>query len=84
LEPVNESIRGRKTVLILELLTTILIPFILFVLFSGMELSVWFKIFIPILFFFMEIGAVLVVQFAFSKSMGAISLYSNGLGPPRA
>ena len=84
LDPVNESLRGRKITLIVDLLITILMPIVVFIIFSGIDLSVWFKIYFPILLVFMGIASDLTVQYMFSKSMGAISLYSNGFEPPKA
>ena len=83
LEPVDESLRGKRIVLIVQTIWTVLIPIFLFVFFSGLDLPDWMKYF-PILLFFMELGADFVVQFPFSRSMGPINLYSNGLEPPRA
>jgi hypothetical protein len=84
LEPVEESVRGKKRILYLYAADTVIFPIIIGMIFYYLGFSEFFTIVFPIILFFMEIVADLVVQYGFSRSMGPINIYSAGIEPPQA
>ena len=84
LEPVEESVRGKKRILYLYAADTVVFPIIIGMIFYYLGFSEFFTIYFPIILFFMEIVADLVVQYGFSRSMGPINIYSAGIEPPQA
>ncbi len=84
LEPVEESFRGKKRILYLYAADTVVFPIIIGVVFYYLGYSEFFTIYFPIILFFMEIVADLVVQYGFSRLMGPINIYSAGIEPPQA
>jgi hypothetical protein len=84
LEPVDESVRPKKRIFLIETFMIFLLPIIVFIVLSGTQLADWITILVPIFLAFGETISVFLLQYVFSSSMGIVILHSNGLEPPRA
>lgn len=84
LEPVEESNRGKRMLLYYYAADIVVFPIIIGVVFYYLGYSEFFTIYFPIILFFMEIVAYLVLQFSSSRSIGPISIYSTGIEPMQA
>ena len=80
-----ERAKGMRLVLRVDLAVSIIMPIVLFFFYGNLfGYSYWSTILLPSLLFVMAMLALLVLQFVFIRTIGSITVYSNGIQFPRA
>jgi hypothetical protein len=85
LDAMRERVKAMRMVLRIDLVVCLLVPLMLFLVLSNIYgPTYWMTIFLPVLLLVMSLLGLAVVQFSFSRSLGKVTLYSNGIQFPRA